>query len=127
MLKKNRTLAFAVGGIVAVVFSAVIFMLWTHQDEIFWITYLFLLLGIISIMLNAAFIKSDNQHFASNLTLLTVSVVYWLIAAASSFIAIKLIHMRTAGYFVLHLVLFALFLCLWLIARSAVSYINKQD
>ena len=115
------------GSIAAVVFSVVIFMLWPIRDGIFWLTYLFVLLGIIAVTANVAAMRSDNRHFASNQTLVTISVVYLVACVAASLIGAAWLHMKTTGYFALHIVLFSVFLCIWIVARGAVSYINKQD
>lgn len=115
------------GIIVIAVFSVSMFMLWPQRDGVFWITYLFILLGVIGVTVNVVMMKTDNLHFASNLTLVTISVVYLIACVVASIVAVAWLHTGTVGYVVLHIILFAIFLCIWLIGRSMVSYINKQD
>ena len=115
------------GAIAAVVFSVVMFMLWPVRDGVFWLTYLFILFGIIAVTANIAAMKSGDRHFAANQTLVTISVVYLIACAVASLIGAAWLRMRATGYFALHIILFAVFLCIWIVARGAVSYINKQD
>lgn len=108
-----------------VAYTATIFMLWPAKDVMFWITYLFILSGIIGVTVNAGLLNAAGRHFASNLVTLTVSVLYLLATVVTS--AIGLLFFRTVAYLAAHILLLAVFLCIWLISRSATAYINKQD
>jgi hypothetical protein len=123
----KKSVFILLGIIVIAVFSVSMFMLWPQRDGVFWITYLFILLGVIGVTVNMVMMRTDNLHFASNLTLVTISVVYLIACVVASIVAVAWLHMGTVGYVVLHIILFAVFLCIWLIGRSMVSYINKQD
>lgn len=124
-MKSNRMLAWVIGGIMIVAFTATICLLWPTKNLMFWITYLFILSGIIGVTINVALLNAASHHFASNLVTLTVSVLYLLATVANS--AIGILFFETATYLVAHILLLAVFLCIWLISRSAAAYINKQD
>lgn len=126
-MKHNKNLAFTIGGVTAVVVTTIMFTLWRPLDSRFWSTYGFLLLALTGVTMNAAFFQTNGPHFASHLTLLTISVVYLLLNVTVSLIFGAMLRTATQGYIILHVVLFAIFLCLWLIARASVFYINKQD
>lgn len=108
-----------------VTFTVTICLLWPTKDVMFWITYLFILSGISGVTVNVALLNTAGRHFASNLVTLTVSVLYLLATVLIS--AIGLSFFGTATYLATHILLLAVFLCIWLISRSAAAYINKQD
>lgn len=126
-MKNGRALPLAVGGIIAVVFTVAMFLLCPDKDGVFWTSYLFVLLGIAGVSFNAWAMRSDDAHFASNLVLVTISAVYLIADVVAWVLGAVTLRMKLPGYFLLHLSLCAVFLVIWLIARSVVGYINTQD
>jgi hypothetical protein len=126
-VNSNQKTYITVCGIAIVLFSVAMFLLWLDRSKLFWTTYIFTVIAILGVGFNACYIKSENQHFAANITLFTISVVYLIVSALWSIAAMALLQLNGIVYIVIHIMALGLFLIVWLLARLSVRYINSQD
>ena len=117
----------AVSTILTVIVTAAMFLLWPDRNSVFWTIYIFLLIAVWGVGFNAACMSAENQSFAANLMMVTVSVVYLIMSVAWSVLAVVILAASATLCLVGHVILLGIFLILWLLAKMAVNYINSQD
>lgn len=117
----------AVSAILTVLVTVAVFLLWTDRDSVFWTIYIFSLIAVWSVGFNAACMSAENQSFAANLMVVTVSVVYLIVSVGWSVLSVVILAASATLCLVGHVILLGIFLILWLLARMAVKYINSQD
>lgn len=126
-MNKNKRVYLIISTIVIVVLSISMFLLWAEKNGSFWITYIFSLIAILSISGNSVSLQPNNHQFASNFTLMTISIVYLVLNVLCSIIFLTVIHASNMVYLVAHIIVLAIFLIIWLLGFLAVQHINKQD
>lgn len=117
----------AVSTILTVIVTVAMFLLWPDRNSVFWTIYIFLLIAVWGVGFNAACMSAENQSFAANLMMVTVSVVYLIMSVAWSVLAVVILAASATLCLVGHVILLEIFLILWLLAKMAVNYINSQD
>src|SRR5574344_1422307 len=126
-MSTNKKVYLAICGISIVLLSIALFLLWPDRSKVFWVTYVFSVIAILGVGINAVYLKEENQHFAANITLHTISIVYLIVSALWSIVSIAILNVGSTIYMVTHIVILGLFLILWLLAILAVQHINDQD
>ena len=117
----------AISAILTVLVTVAMFLLWPDRNSVFWTIYIFSLIAVWSVGFNAACMSAENQSFAANLMVVTVSVVYLVVNVGWSVLSVIFLAVDAMLCLVGHIVLFGIFLILWLLAKMAVNYINRQD
>lgn len=117
----------AVSTILTVLVTVAMFLLWPVRNSVFWTIYIFSLIAVWSVGFNAACMSAENQSFAANLMVVTVSVVYLAISVGWSVLSVVFLAADVTLCLVGHIVLLGIFLILWLFAKTAANYINRQD
>lgn len=117
----------AVSAILTVLVTMVMFLLWADRSSVFWTVYVFSILAVWSVGANAASMSSENKSFASNLMVVTVSVVYLVVSVAWSILSVVILAASATLCLIGHVVLLGIFMILWLLANVAAKYINSQD
>lgn len=117
----------AVSAILTALVTVAMFLLWPDRNSVFWAIYIFSLIAVWGVGFNAACMSAENQSFAANLMVVTVSVVYLIVNVGWSVLSVVFLAAGAMLCLVGHIVLFGIFLILWLLAKMAVNYINSQD
>lgn len=123
----NHKVYLAISAILTVLVTVAMLLLWGDRNSVFWTIYVFLNIAIWSVGVNAACMPTENKSFASNMTAVTVSIVYLIANVGWSIISAALLAADATLCLVGHVILLGIFLILWLLAKMAAKYINSQD
>ena len=123
----NKKTCLIISAILTVLVSAVLFGLWPDRDFVFWTVYLFSIVAIWIVGVNAACLELENKFFAANLTTLTTAIVYLIANVIWSIISMIFLTVSGRACLVGHIVLLGLFTIVWMLAKAAIRYINSQD
>lgn len=126
-VSKKKIVGLAIGVVILAVLSFAMFVSVPERDGQFWVTYGFAVIGVVWLLVNCARLKSNNTHFAANLSAVTISAVYLLADAACSIVLSGIFRMEFVRYLVVHIVLLGIFAVLWLIDILVIGYMNSQD
>ncbi|QSX05083.1 hypothetical protein JYG23_10330 [Sedimentibacter sp. zth1] len=126
---KNKNLLYIsfVGIIIAL--SAIMFLLNDTKDNLFWTTYIFLIVSILGVFFSCVIVtfKHKSKNIASNLVLITISIIYFVLNVLISILCINVLKCTFKVYISLSIITFTIFIILWIVGYCSSNYINSQD